>query len=125
MYTKKFIIAGIFCSLMATLFFTFRTESRATLDQGNTSKAYGMVEKVLESGNNNVVIKLKNDDRMYYLELDQKNKALLADLKQDFMGQPVEIYYENQWTSPTYRPGFHHIARVNLTRNVYFSQTAW
>jgi hypothetical protein len=124
MYTKKFTIAGIFCSLMATLFFTFRTVPQATLDLRNTSKAYGTIEKVLESGNNNVVIKLKNDNRMYYLELDRENKALLADLKQDFMGQPVEIYYEKQWSSPPQRPGFHHIERVNLTRNVFFT-TAW
>lgn len=110
---------------MTTLFFTFRTVPQATLDLRNTYKASGTIEKVFEAGSNDVVFKLKDDERMYYLDLGRDPETSLVDLKQEFTGKPVEIYYEKQWTSPPERRGFHHIARVNLHRTVLFSETSW
>lgn len=105
---------------MATLSILFPTSHQKTPDLKNTYRASGTIEKIIESGSNNIVLKLENDDRMYYLDLNQTSKTSVAHIRHAFIGKPVDIYYEKQLTSPPNRPGVHQIARVSLNRAVVF-----
>ena len=66
MQTKKIVVASIFFFLMITLGLVFRPLPSSSSE--NTGVFTGTIEQVVETGNKNVVFKLKNDDRFYFIE---------------------------------------------------------
>ena len=66
MQTKKIVVASIFFFLMITLGLVFRPLPSSSSE--NTVVFTGIIEQVVETGNKNVVFKLENDDRFYFIE---------------------------------------------------------
>jgi hypothetical protein len=118
MQTKKIVVASIFFALMITLGVIFRPLPEST--PGNTTKALGTIEQVLETGSKDVVFKLKDDDRFYYIEDELEKGLSFRELQQELSGKPVEIYYVDHWT-PVDPLRVKHVTKVDLNERTLYS----
>ena len=96
MQTKKIVVASIFFFLMITLGLVFRPLPSSSSE--NTVVFTGTIEQVIETGNKNVVFKLKNDDRFYFIEEGLGKGLSFPELQQELSGKSVEIHYVKHWT---------------------------
>jgi hypothetical protein len=120
MYTKKLVVASLFALLMITLGIIFRS---APPDPGdNTIRALGIIEEVLETKQKNILFKLKDDDRFYYIKKDLKKDLTFGELKKRLAGKSVEIYYVNRWT-PVDPLRVKHVTKVDLNKMTLYTST--
>ncbi|WP_276365673.1 hypothetical protein [Chryseolinea sp. H1M3-3] len=118
MQTKKIVVASIFLLLMITLGIVFRPLPPATPD--NTLRTQGTIEQVLETQNKNVVFKLKDDDRFYYIQDDLEKERSFRELQRELSGKPVEIYYVKHWTAVD-PLRVKHVTKVHLNKLTLYS----
>ncbi len=119
MYTKKIVVASIFFLLMITLGIIFRPIPSPSPE--NTVRTLGVIEQVLETRQKNVVFKLKDDDRFYYLKEDLGQGLTFHELQKKLSGKPVEIYYVNHWT-PVDPLRVKHVTKVDLNEMTVYSR---
>lgn len=120
MYTKKLVVASIFALLMITLGIIFRSAPPKPPD--NTIRALGIIEEVLETKQKNIVFKLKDDDRFYYIKKDLKKDLTFGELKKRLAGKSVEIYYVKHWT-PVDPLRVKHVTKVDLNKMTLYTST--
>ena len=120
MHTKKLVVASIFALLMITLGIIFRTGPPNPPD--HTIRALGIIEEVLETKQKNIVFKLKDDDRLYYIKKDLKKDLTFGELKKRLAGKSVEIYYVKHWT-PIDPLRVKHITKVDLNKMTLYTST--
>ena len=120
MVRKKIVITSIFAGLIVCLAAIFRPVPAASPE--NTLKSHGTVETVFETGENDLVFKLKGDDRIYYLNQGLENGLTLAELREDLSGQAIEIYYVKYWTPIDPLSKLKHIAKVDVNRTTLYSE---
>jgi hypothetical protein len=118
MYTKKIVVASIFALLMITLGIIFRPVPPSSAE--NTTRALGIIEDVLETRHKNIVFKLKDDDRFYYIKKGLEKDLTLRELKKRLAGKSVEIYYVNHWT-PVDPLRVRHVTKVDLNKMTLYS----
>lgn len=118
MYTKKIVVASIFALLMITLGIIFRPVQPASPD--NTIRAFGIIEEVLETNHKNIVFRLKDDNKFYYIKKDLKKDMTFGELKKRLAGKSVEIYYVNRWT-PVDPLRVKHVTKVNFNKMTLYS----
>lgn len=118
MQTKKIVVASIFLLLMITLGIIFRPIPSSS--QENTLRAQGTIEQVLETRNKDVVFKLKDDDRFYYIKGDLEKELTFRELQLELSGKPVEIYYVKHWT-PIDPLRVKHVTKVDLNKITLYS----
>ncbi len=118
MQTKKVVVASIFFVLMMTLAFVFRPVPSASPE--NTIRTAGMIEEVLETTHKDIVFKLKDDDRFYYIKDDLENGVTVDQLQRQLAGKPVEIYYVKHWT-PIDPLRVMHVTKVDLDKTTLYS----
>lgn len=118
MYTKKIVVASIFALLMITLGIIFRPVPLSSPE--NTVRALGIIEDVLETRHKNIVFKLKDDDRFYYIKKDLEKDLTFRELKKRLAGKSVEIYYVNHWT-PVDPLRVKHVTKVDLNKMTLYS----
>src|SRR3989337_1818187 len=111
MQTKRIVVASIFLLLMITLGAIFRTTPN--IPQENALRTLGTIEQVMETQNKNVVFKLKDDDRLYYIQEDLGKDLTFQELQAELSGKSVEIYYVKHWT-PIDPLRVTHITKVDL-----------
>jgi hypothetical protein len=103
---------------MITLGIIFRPIPHSS--QGNTLRAQGTIEQVLETQNKDIVFKLKDDDRFYYIKEDLEKDLTFRELQQELSGKPVEIYYVKHWT-PVDPLRVKHVTKVDLNKITLYS----
>jgi hypothetical protein len=118
MQTKKIVVASIFFMLMITLAFVFRP--LPPLSPENTVQTYGTIEQVLETRHKNIVFKLKEDDRFYYIEENLEQGLTFDQLQKELPGKSVQIYYVKHWT-PIDPLRVKHITKVDLDKMTLYS----
>jgi hypothetical protein len=118
MQTKKIVVASIFFLLMITLGLLFRPIPSSSPE--NTLRTFGTIEQVLETRNKNVVFKLKDDDRFYYIQEDLEKGLTFHELRQELSGKSVEIYYVKHWT-PVDPLRVKHVTKVDLNEMTLYS----
>jgi hypothetical protein len=86
----------------------------------NTVRTLGVIEQVLETRQKNVVFKLKDDDRFYYIKKDLEKDLPFQELQKKLAGKSVEIYYVNHWTlvDPL---RVKHVTKVDLNEMTVYS----
>jgi hypothetical protein len=117
MQTKKVVVASIFFVLMITLAFVFRPVPNASPE--NTLRAAGTIEQVLETRHKDIVFKLKDDDRFYYIEDNVERSVTFDQLQRQLAGKPVEIYYVKHWT-PIDPLRVKHVTKVDLDKTTLY-----
>ena len=118
MYTKKIDVASIFVLFMTTLGLIFTPLPSSSPE--NTQIATGTIEQVLETRSKDVVFKLKDDDRFYFIEEDLEKGLSFPQLQQELSGKSVEIYYVKHWT-PIDPLRVRHVTKVDLNKMTVYS----
>jgi hypothetical protein len=119
MFNKKIVIASIFFSLLTTLALLFRPVPLPS--PGNMLKTIGTIEKVSEAGDDGVLLQLKGDDRMFYIESGLRNGLSATALEAQLQEQPVEIYYVKYWSPLDPLSKLKYIAKVDCNRMTLYS----
>jgi hypothetical protein len=118
MYTKKIVVASIFALLMITLGILFRPAPPSSPE--NTIRTLGIIEEVLETRQKNIVFKLKDDEKFYYIKKDLEKGLTFRELQRRLAGKSVEIYYVNHWT-PVDPLRVKHVTKVDLNEMTLYS----
>lgn len=118
MQTKKIVVASIFFFLMITLGLAFRPLPSSSPE--NTLVFIGTIEQVMQTRTNNVVFKLKDDDRFYYMEEHLGKGHSLPELQEELSGKSVEIHYIKHWT-PVDPLRVMHVTKVDLNKMTLYS----
>lgn len=117
MYTKKIVVASIFALLMITLGIIFRSEPPSPAE---TIRTLGIIEEVVETHQKNIVFKLKDDNKLYYIKKDLEKDLTFRELKKRLAGKSVEIYYVKHWT-PVDPLRVKHVTKVDLNKMTLYS----
>ena len=118
MQAKKIVVAGIFFFLMITLAIIFRPIPTSSPE--NTIVFTGVIEQVVQAGNNSVVFKLTNDERFYYIEEELGKGLSFAELQQELSGKSVQITYVKHWT-PIDPLRVMYVTKVDLNKMTLYS----
>ena len=112
MLTKKVVISSIFFLLLAFLALIFRPVPSPSPD--NTIKTKGTIEEVSMAGDADLIIKLRGDDRLYFIDEGLKDGRSLSTLQGELSGKAVEIHYVKFWTPLDPLSKLKHISLVNV-----------
>ena len=112
MLTKKVVISSIFFLLLTFLALIFRPVPNPS--PYNTIKTNGTVEEVSMDGDADLIIKLRGDDRLYYIDEGLKDGRSLSTLQGELSGKSVEIHYVRFWTPLDPLSKLKHISLVNV-----------
>ena len=118
MLSKKIIIASIFFLLLAVLALTFRPVPNPS--PGNTLKTNGTIEELSISSDDDLIIKLRGDDRLYYIDEGLKDGRSLSTLRGELSGKSVEIYYVKYWTPLDPLSKLKHISKVDVNETTLY-----
>jgi len=82
----------------------------------------GIVSEVYEGGTKDIVFRLKDDDRMYYINRGLERGLTLTELKKELIWNVAELKYPEQW-SPL-DPGNHsvHLSAIIMNDKIVFSE---
>lgn len=116
---KKLVVAVTFFLLMITLGIVFGP--LRTIPANSQLRTHGTIEEVLETRSKEVVFKLKDDDRLYYIKKNPNKRLSLRDLKKELPGKSVEVYYVKRW-SPVDPLRVHHITKVDLNNMTLYTR---
>lgn len=119
MLTKKVIITSIFISLLTLLALVFRPVPNPSPE--NTIKTNGTIEEVSMAGHDDLIIKLRGDDRLYFIDEGLKDGRSISMLKEELSGQPVEIHYVKYWTPLDPLSRLKHISKVDVNQTTLYS----
>lgn len=119
MLIKKVVIASIFLALLVTLSLVFRPIPKPS--EENTSRTFGTIEAVFELGESGLVLKLKGDNRLYYINQGLQGSLNPGALKVELAGKPAEISYVKHWTpiDPLFRRKL--ITKVDVNSTTIYS----
>lgn len=117
MHRKKIVVASIFVLLMITLGIIFRP---VPASPENTRRTLGIIEQVMETRHKDVVFKLKDDDRVYYIKKGLEKDLTFRELQKRLAGKSVEIYYVRRWT-PIDPLRVKHVTKVDLNEMTLYS----
>lgn len=118
MLTKKVVIPCIFVLLLVSLALIFRPVPDPSPE--NTIKTNGTIEEVAMAGNDDLVIKLRGDDRLYFIDEGLKDGRSLTTLQGELSGKAVEIYYVKYWTPLDPLSRFKHISKVDINQTTLY-----
>jgi hypothetical protein len=122
MHTKKIVVASIFALLMITLGIIFRPVPPPSTEKA--IRILGTIEQVLETRQKNIVFKLKDDNKFYYIKKDLEKDLTFRELQNRLAGKSVEIYYVNHWT-PIDPLRVKHVTKVDLNKMTLYSSTSF
>ena len=118
MLTKKVTISSIFVLLIVILALVFRPVPHPSPE--NTIKANGTIEEVSMAGNDDLIIKLRGDDRLYFIDEGLKHGRSLSSIQGELSGKAVEIYYVKYWTPLDPLSRLKHISKVDLNQTTLY-----
>jgi hypothetical protein len=114
MFNKKIVITSIFFTLVVTLAVVFRPVPPPSAD--NTVKTHGTIETVYEAGSDGVVVKLRDDDRVYYMHQGLPNGFEPKALQRNLPGSRAEIYYVKYWSPLEPLNKYKYTTKVDIKR---------
>lgn len=118
MLTKKVTIASIFVLLVVILALVFRPVPHPSPE--NTIKANGTIEEVSMAGDDDLIIKLRGDDRLYFIDEGLKPGRSLSSIQGELSGKAVEIYYVRYWTPLDPLSRLKHISKVDINQTTLY-----
>ena len=118
MLAKKVTITSIFVLLIVVLALVFRPVPHASPE--NTIKANGTIEEVSMAGNDDLIIKLRGDDRLYFIDEGLKHGRSLSSIQGELSGKAVEIYYVKYWTPLDPLSRLKHTSKVDINQTTLY-----
>ncbi len=90
--SKLVISLTVLLTVSMLLLFSMKVPSPTN---NNTVTVKGTIENIYEGGIKDVVFKLKDDDRVYYINRGLENKFELKELKEAYIGRTLALTYIN------------------------------
>lgn len=119
--SKSWILAFVALVVAALLFLSLRPLPKATVR--NCTAHRGIVDRVVqEGGPGDIVIRLRGDKRVYYINRGVEAGLSVADLGKALLHQPAEILTINHWTPLDPGTTSRHIAQVRAQNKVLYSE---
>lgn len=118
MLKKLFIGLGILFFVAAVLIFRpvpIVSEDTAIVETGIVSDIY-------EGGENDVVFRLENQKRRYYINRGLENGLELADLQERLIGREITLKYPDYWTPLDWNDEIKHLSKVETEAEVIFNE---
>lgn len=118
MLKKLFIGFGILFFLFAVLILRpvpIVSEDRAIMETG-------IVSDIFEGGENDVVFRLKNKKRRYYINRGLENGLDLTDLQKRLIGREITLKYPDYWTPLDWNDEIKHLSKVEIQGEVIFNE---
>ena len=119
MLRKKVVVGSIFFLLLVALAFLPKPVPQASPE--NTVRTYGIIEEVSESQHSGILLKLRGDDRVYYIHDAQTPQLQLTSLEKVLPGQIAEIYYLKHWTAADLLMKRKQVARMQVNKTTLYS----
>lgn len=119
MFNKKIVITVIFFTLVVTLAVVFRPVPPPSAV--NTVKTYGTIEHVYEAGNDGDVVKLRDDDRVFYMHQGLQNGFEAKALQRNLPGSRAEIYYVKYWSPLEPLNKYKYTTKVDIKRPKHYT----
>jgi len=118
MLKKLFIGFGILFFLFAVLILRpvpIVSEDRAIMETGIVSDIY-------EGGENDLVFRLENKKRRYYINRGLENGLDLTDLQKRLIGREITLKYPDYWTPLDWNDEIKHLSKVEIQGEVIFNE---
>lgn len=101
-------------------FFTFKPVPIP--DEGDCLIAKGVVAQIQESGTNDISIRLKGNDRIFYINRGLEREIDLKELRAALIDKEILIKYPSYWTPLDPGDKIRHISKVELSGHTIFTE---
>jgi hypothetical protein len=118
MLKKLFIGLGILLFVAAILI--LRPVPIISEDQAIVES--GIVSDIYEGGENDVVFRLENQKRRYYINRGLENGLELADLQERLIGREITLKYPDYWTPLDWNDEIKHLSKVEIEGEIVFNE---
>ena len=116
----KKIIIGFVALLFIVAIFIFRPVPIVTEDKALVET--GVVAKIKEGGVKDVVIRLKDNNRIFYINRGLEKGLDLEDLSGRLIGNEVTVKYPKYWTPLDWNDKIKHISKLEINGEVIFDE---
>ncbi len=82
----------------------------------------GIVSTIFEGGENDVIFKLSNSERLFYINRGLEQNLSLEDLRYELIGKEVVFKYPDYWTPLDWNKRVRHLSKVEVGEEVIYSE---
>ncbi len=91
--------------------------SGVNTNKDNSVEVNGIVDDLYEGGVKDLVFKLKNDSKIYYINRALENGFDLEDTKSDLLGKEITIWYAKSRSNRSY-----HMTQFKHQDSIYYTE---
>lgn len=92
------------------------------ISETNAITAKGIVSEIYEGGTNDIVFRLENNDRKFYINRGLESGLELNILKEKLIGNFIIIKYPKYWTPLDWNDEIKHISKVEFNEEIIFNE---
>lgn len=82
----------------------------------------GYITDIYEGGTNDIVFKIKDDNRRFYINRGLESGLTIGKLKEQLIGNKVTFKYPKYWTPLDWNNQIRHISKLEYNTQVLFSE---
>lgn len=82
----------------------------------------GIVSDIYEGGNNDIVFRLENNERKFYINRGLEAGSELNSLKEKLIGNQIVLKYPKYWTPLDWNNKIKHISKVEFNNEIVFNE---
>ena len=82
----------------------------------------GVVKNIFEGGVKDIVFKLENNIRIFYINRGLEKGLIIEELRRTLVGNEVIIKYPKYWTPLDWNNKGHHISKVETDKEISFNE---
>lgn len=116
----KNLLIGIGAFFFVAAIAIFRPVPIVTEDKAISEK--GIVTRISEGGVNDVVFRLKNNERTFYINRGLEAGLTLEGLREKLVGNEITLKYPKYWTPLDWNNQIKHISKVEFEGEVIFNE---
>ncbi len=114
------ILLGFTALVVLALIFVMRPVPKVYEDEAIVAK--GTVSYVSEGGVKDLIIRLKDDPKVYYINRAMDNGMDVKEMKDKLLGNDVVIKYPEYWSPLDWNSETRHISKLQLGEEVIFNE---
>ena len=82
----------------------------------------GIVSDIYEDGDNDIVFRLENNERIFYINRGLQNGLEINTLKEKLIGNPIILKYPKYWTPLDWNDKIKHLSKVAFKDEIVFNE---
>jgi len=92
------------------------------VSEGEALVEKGIVNNIFEGGVKDIVIRLENNDRLYYINRGVEIGLNLEELRSKIVGNEVVLKFPKYWTPLDWNNKIRHLSKVELNNEIIFNE---